>query len=54
MGYDTTIGRKEYYRTSPPNSSFKFFWLNGKAPRAPKNGRIGKQFQKRDSRSQRF
>jgi hypothetical protein len=45
MGYDATRA-KEYYRTSFPNSSPKFHWLNGKATKVLKIGTTKPQFQK--------
>jgi hypothetical protein len=36
----------EYYRTRPPNSSPKFCWLNGKAPKGDKIGGTNAHFQK--------
>ncbi len=44
MGYDATRA-EEYYRTSFPNSSPKFCWLNVKPAKAPKNGAGRLQFQ---------
>jgi hypothetical protein len=38
MGYDATVGREEYYRTSGLTSTLKFCWLNAKAAKAAKNG----------------
>jgi len=40
------VGRTEYYRTTPANSSPKFRWLNGKAPQGQHDGRTDVHFQK--------
>ena len=39
------VGRTEYYRTTPANSSPKFCWLNGKAPQGQHYGGTDVHFQ---------
>ena len=41
----TPLGRTEYYRTTPANSSPKFCWLNGKAQPGQHNGITDVRFQ---------
>jgi hypothetical protein len=45
MGYERHVGRTEYYRTTPANSSPKFCWLNGKAPQGQHYGGTDVHFQ---------